>query len=153
MIETAVRKVAPHDEEKTINLMSHFAWKLTHTQEVNTSNSRLENRGDDLYCVTEKENYVKLTFERDTNTPHYDRLVKLEKDYLTPPSAKPDLPVSKIVLSVICIIVFWPVGIYLSYKTYKEISGRNKAWEESFESKKAAIIKEAASLIAAAQSL
>ena len=147
MIETAVRKVSPSEEQQTINLMSYFAWRLTHTQEVNTSNSRLENRGDDLYCVTEKENYVKLTFERDTNVPNYNRLVKLETEYATPPCAKPSLPVSKIVMSVICIIVFWPVGIYLSYKTYKEISGRNEEWEKAFDEKRAAIIKEAKSLL------
>ena len=149
MIETAVKKVAPYEEEKTINYMTRFAWKLTHTQEINTSDSHLETRNGDLYSVTEKENYVKLTFERDTNMPNYKRIVELEKEYTFLTYSKPGLPIGKIALAVfLCLTCFLsPIGIYQGYKIYKEVSAQNKNWEEEFKKKEAAIFDEIASLV------
>ena len=149
MIETTVKKVAPYEEERTINYMARFAWKLTHTQEINTSDSHLETRNGDLYSVTEKQNYVKLTFERDTNIPNYKRIAELEKEYTSLTYSKPGLPIGKIVLAVfLCITCFLaPIGIYQGYKIYKEVSTQNKDWKEEFCTKETQIFEELASLV------
>ena len=148
MIESAVKKVSPYDEEATINLMSRFAWKLTHTQEINTSDSHLETRNGDLYSVTEKQNYVKLTFERDTNMPNYKRIAELEKEYTSLTYSKPGLPIGKIVLAVFLCLTCWlaPIGIYQGYKIYKTVKANNAEWEEEFQEKAATIFAEVDSL-------
>ncbi len=147
MIESSVKKVSPYDEEATINLMSRFAWKLTHTQEVNTKDSHLETRNGDLYSVTETQNYVKLTFERDTNMPNYERIAELEKEYTALTYSKPGAPILQILITVALFCLFFPVGIYYGYKTYKNTSAQNKEWEKEFKEKEAAIFTEAASLM------
>ena len=83
MIETKIEKVSPSQEENTIELRARFGWNLKSSQEINTSESHLENRGGDIYSVSTKENYVKLLFERDKDMPNYNEIAKLENEMYT----------------------------------------------------------------------
>lgn len=96
MLETISKKVSPNSEQHTINVMSCFGWKLKSSQEVNVSDSHLENRYGDLYSVTNKEHYVKLLFEREKETPNYDKIVNFEREYYSILNSEPSL--SKFIL-------------------------------------------------------
>lgn len=98
MLETITKKVSPKNEQHTIDVMNCFGWKLKSSQEVNVSDSHLENRYGDLYSVTNKEHYVKLLFEREKEMPNYDRIVKLEYEYYSILNSEPTF--SKLILGV-----------------------------------------------------
>ena len=147
MIETISKKVSPSQEQSTINLMTKFGWTLKSSQEIYSKDSHLERKGDTLYNVTEKENYVKLLFERDTHMQNYQRIAQLEKEYYALLNARPSLPILKILgIAVLCVICF-PIGIYLGYKTYKEISEQSKNWKQYHQEKAAPIFQELNRLI------
>ena len=77
--ESKVLQISQSQEQKTIKKYERFGWELASSQTVDTKDSHLEDRWDGLYSVTESTNYVKLTLRRNKNMPHYDELVKLEK--------------------------------------------------------------------------
>jgi len=105
MLETISKKVSPRNEQHTINVMSCFGWKLKSSQEVNVSDSHLENRYGELYSVTNKEHYVKLLFEREKETSNYDKIVELEREYYSILNSEPTL--SKFILGAsICGSIF-----------------------------------------------
>lgn len=81
MLEYKNMKVATYQENRLIQALSCFGWQLVSNQEINTKNSYLEKRGDSIYQVHESENYVKLTFARDTNIPNRNQLIDLEAVY------------------------------------------------------------------------
>lgn len=74
-------QVLPAQEEDSVALYQCFGWTFVSSQEINNSDSHLERRGDTIYNVTTKTNYVNLVFKRDTNMPNYQELVALEEKY------------------------------------------------------------------------
>ncbi len=64
MLENKSMKVSVSQEQLYIDRMAWFGWNVKSSQEINSRESHLETRGDDVYSVTTKENYIKLLFER-----------------------------------------------------------------------------------------
>ena len=112
MIETKVEKVLPEEEEHKIEHMSRFGWTLKSTQEVNNSESHLENRHGDVYSVTTRENYVRLVFERDREMPNREELVRLEKEFDAILSQR---PIFSAPLLICGLVLGFIVAAYLRY--------------------------------------
>lgn len=122
MLESKSLKVSTRSEQKNIDLMQDFGWQLKSSQEVNTANSHLERRGDAIYSVTNKEKYVKLVFERDTNHKNYDTIKELELKYHTimdnPPKEERVL-ISGIIAVIGLLFYIVPGALYLVWKIRK----------------------------------
>ena len=80
-IESKSITVAPDEEQDIIAKYELFGWELKSTQEVLSRDSHLENRGDDLYNVTTTQNYVKLMFQRDADSPVAAKARPVEDEY------------------------------------------------------------------------
>ena len=72
---------APSEEQDIIEKHELFGWELKSSQEVLSRDSHLENRGDDLYNVTTTQNYVKLVFQRDAESPIAAKARSVEDEY------------------------------------------------------------------------
>lgn len=131
----------PDDEQEQINLMQMFHWNLLSSQEIKTLDSGLERRGDTIYSVTKSENYVKLVFQRELNTPNLDKIKELEDEYfsLDYPNS-PGLKWSLITIGIGLIVGFSasqvPVNVFGvlilaggAYWLVKTIKKRNKVSE------------------------
>jgi hypothetical protein len=81
--ESKTMQVHPNDEQYYIDIMEEFHWNLKSTQEIKTKDSHLENRGGELYNVTESEHYIKLAFERPYDFPNRDEIVRLENEFFS----------------------------------------------------------------------
>ncbi len=152
MIETVTRKVAPQEEQQTINLMATFGWDLMSSQEINNSESHLERRDDAIYNVTTRENYVKLLFQRDTDRKNYQKIVDLESQYFSILKSKPEMSKSKLLLSfVIAFATMWLAmipgilfGYFQWYKPYKE---KYAKWSQKLDTTGRHILAEAQQLL------
>lgn len=150
MIETSSKKVAPENEENVISLMSNFGWILKSSQEINTTDSHLENRNGDIYNVTTKENYVKLVFTRDTNIPNYSRLKELETKFYNMLNMEPDAPQFRTGLFVILFFIYILPGILycIHYnKKKKQYENDYYEWDKMMATEGAACLEEANSLL------
>lgn len=65
----------------TIDLMARFRWELKSSTPVRTKDSHLEQRGGELWSVTETEEYIHLVFERDLDTPNLAQIKALEAEF------------------------------------------------------------------------
>ena len=70
------------EEDSSIQNWSRFGWVLKSSQRVYNKDSHIETKGDQTYSVTETVDFTKLVFERDKSMPNYDRIAKLEREYL-----------------------------------------------------------------------
>lgn len=151
MIETRAEKVSPRQEQSVINLLANFGWTLQSSQEINNTDSHLERRGDDIYNVTTKENYVKLVFQRDTNMPNYARLSSLEKNYFSLLAGEPDAPngLSIGVAFILLLLYVLPGVIYIAVKIKKkkEYEAAYAAWKKKMNTQGKSILEEAATLL------
>ena len=103
--ESKVLTCHPRDEQEVIDAMQKFHWSLLNTQEVNVVDSHLQKGswGDDnIYSVTKKAHYVKLSFYREIDMPHLNEIRKLEAAYLGLPS--PQYP-SFLIHLVLCVVL------------------------------------------------
>ena len=98
-------QVHPADEQSQINLMQKFHWNLLSSQEIKTVDSSLERRGDAIYSVTKSENYIKLVFQRDLDTPNLGKIKKLESEYFSLEYKKPPKFKGPIILIVVGLII------------------------------------------------
>lgn len=73
--------VAPAQEQDVIAKHEMFGWQLLSSNEVYNQDSHLEQRGDEIWNVTNTTNYVKLVFQRDTEIPNIEKIRSLEKEY------------------------------------------------------------------------
>lgn len=148
MIETIARKVAPNEEQKTINTMANFGWRLKSSQEINTVDSHLETRNDTLYSVTTKENYVKLLFERDTQMKNYAELAHLERQYAALLNSRPQLSLSSILNKKLLFLLIPLIGIFIVvFSIYKNFREANKKWGEEYQAKAPIILSRARALL------
>ncbi len=147
MVEVISKKVSTAQEQATIDLKTKFGWKLKSSQEINNTDSHLERRGDELYSVTTKENYVKLVFERDKNMPNYRRIVELERKYENLLNSRPQPPLMKMLGALVLCIVFLPLGIYVGYKVFKDIYNQGKNWGARMQVEARPILEEVSHLL------
>ena len=78
--------VPPAYETDAIQLWMTFGYELLNNQEVLSKDTKLEQGVLDAFAdtytqVTETIHYVKLTFQRETNIPHYAEFKRLEQEY------------------------------------------------------------------------
>lgn len=148
MIETMTRKVAPKDEQKTINTMANFGWQVKSSQEINTVDSHLETRNDTLYSVTTKENYVKLLFQRNTEMKNYAQLVQLERQYAAIVNAQPKLGLNYLLTKKILFALIPVIGLFIAlYFVFKNYFGDVKAWGTKYQQTAPTILSTARSLL------
>ncbi len=123
MLETKSLTVSPDEEQGTINLMQDFGWTLKSSQEINNTDSHLERRGDEIYNVTTKQNYVKLVFDRDTKMESYDRVRNLEGEYHRIMNSEPTAEYVSIswLIAIIGLVLYVVPGVaYLAWKFTKK---------------------------------
>lgn len=129
--ESTPFQVHPNDEQEQINLKQKFHWSLLNSQEIKTVDSHLEQRGDDIYSVTNSEHYVKLTFSRELDLPNLNEIKRFEQSFFGLPVPKyqklfPGTIWLYLVLSLFygAGIVIWGAYFFLSYKPKKEEADR-----------------------------
>lgn len=107
-LETKSISVSPEFEQKTISTYERFGWTCAGSQTVDTKDSHLERKGDDLVSVTERSNYVKLLFQRDKDMPHYNELVSCESRYYQMTENMPKMKDRRILIvaGIICFVLF-----------------------------------------------
>ena len=79
--ETLTLKVAPEDEQRTIDSYQVFGWEVITTQQIYSKDSHLESNDDKILNVTETTNFVRILLTRDKNMPNYGELSALQKEY------------------------------------------------------------------------
>lgn len=85
-LEVKTYDVAPHEEQTLLNIMYAFGWTLKSNQRIFNRTSRPTSAftyGDFTYINSETETneFSTLTFERDTNIPHYREISELEAEF------------------------------------------------------------------------
>lgn len=134
MLETKTFTVSPENKQATIDLASNFGWNLKSSQEINNTDSHLENRGGTVYNVTTKEHYVKLVLERDTAMKNYNQIVKLEKQYFSIMEQEPvkrEVKISAVITIIGLLLYVAPGVLYLVYKFWRR-SQANKEYEAAY---------------------
>ena len=134
MLETKAFTVSPENEQSTIDLAANFGWKLKSSQEINNTDSHLENRNGNIYNVTTSEHYIKLVMERDTNMNNYARITKLENQFFTIMNAEPvkqEIKIKGWLVFIGLLLYVLPGVLYLAYKLYRR-SQANKAYEAAY---------------------
>ncbi len=135
--------------------MQDFGWSLKSSQEINNTDSHLEDRGGTTYSVTTKENYVKLVFDRETKMDNYDRICSLEQMYTKIINSEPEkkhIGISWIIAIIGLLIYVVPGALYLGYKFWRrsqatdEYNAAYAAWKVEYD-KAVGYRKEARSLI------
>ena len=82
MKEGKVFIVSPRDEQFTIDAKQKFGWEIVGAQEVFSQVSYLKQSSNDtISSVTNKTNFVRLLFKRDTKMPHYKEIKALEDEF------------------------------------------------------------------------
>ena len=123
MLETKSITISPSTEQHTIDLWQNFGWSVKSSQTVDNTDSHLENRGGTVYNVTERTNYVKLVFERDTKMDNYSTIVANENEFYSIMNSEPDAPqVGFSFIIAIILLCLWIIpGIaYIAYKIFKK---------------------------------
>lgn len=80
-VESKSVTAAPNEEQILIEKHELFGWELKSSQEVLSRDSHLEKHGDDLYNVTTTQNYIKLVFQRDADSPLAVKSRTVEEEY------------------------------------------------------------------------
>lgn len=149
MFESKSMKVSVGEEQKCIDTMQCFGWSCISTQEINSKESHMERRGDDVYSVTTSENYVKLMFQRDTNHPYYNELVSCEKKYYSILNSKPCGPSFNGGAAFMGFLFFIiPCIIYIiSYSSKKKkFNEEYEQWKKSWQTEAIPALNKAKSL-------
>ena len=130
MLETKTLKVANSAEESTISLMQQFGWSLLSSQDVNNTDSHLENRNGSIYSVTTSEKYVKLVFNRDKDMANYSQIVKLENEYYSIINSEPRVSAIDVKIALTGLVFFLIPGIlYIVFMKKKIKKEENNHYE------------------------
>jgi len=107
--DTKTLNVHPDNEVAAVDFFQNFGWQLfgARTQEVKNTSSHLKGSmwTGDILQVTEREHYIKLTFQRDSTMPNYSRLVQLENEYNAVYSPSEPRKISWIIAGVLAAFV------------------------------------------------
>ncbi len=151
MIETVSKQVHPDSEQATIDLMTTFGWILQSSQEINTKDSHLEKRGNDLYSVTETQNYVKLVFTRDNKMENYAEVSQLEREYNNILDSKPVAPppFSLIIGGILYLMYVVPGVIYtvVKIKGKKKYNAEYASWRSTLNGRGKEILNRVSKLV------
>ena len=137
MLETKTLKVANSAEESTISLMQQFGWSLLSSQDVNNTDSHLENRNGSIYSVTTSEKYVKLVFNRDKDMANYSQIVKLENEYYSIINSEPRVSSIDVKIALTGLVFFLIPGIlYIVFMKKKIKTEENNHYERKKKANK-----------------
>lgn len=150
MLETKTLKVANSAEESTISLMQQFGWSLLSSQDVNNTDSHLENRNGSIYSVTTSEKYVKLVFNRDKDMANYSQIVKLENEYYSIINSEPRVSAIDVKIALTGLVFFLIPGIlYIVFmkKKIKKEENNHYEWKKKANKRIAEIMGETTVLL------
>ena len=150
MLETKTLKVANSAEESTISLMQQFGWSLLSSQDVNNTDSHLENRNGSIYSVTTSEKYVKLVFNRDKDMANYSQIVKLENEYYSIINSEPRVSSIDVKIALTGLVFFLIPGIlYIVFmkKKIKTEENNHYEWQKKANKRIAEIMGETTVLL------
>ena len=150
MLETKTLKVANSAEESTISLMQQFGWSLLSSQDVNNTDSHLENRNGSIYSVTTSEKYVKLVFNRDKDMANYSQIVKLENEYYSIINSEPRVSSIDVKIALTGLVFFLIPGIlYIVFmkKKIKKEENNHYEWKKKANKRIAEIMGETTVLL------
>ena len=150
MLETKTLKVANSAEESTISLMQQFGWSLLSSQDVNNTDSHLENRNGSIYSVTTSEKYVKLVFNRDKDMANYSQIVKLENEYYSIINSEPRISPIDVKIALTGLVFFLIPGIlYIVFmkKKIKKEENNHYEWKKKANKRIAEIMGETTVLL------
>lgn len=150
MLETKTLKVANSAEESTISLMQQFGWSLLSSQDVNNTDSHLENRNGSIYSVTTSEKYVKLVFNRDKDMANYSQIVKLENEYYSIINSEPRVSAIDVKIALTGLVFFLIPGIlYIVFmkKKIKKEENNHYEWKKKANKRIAEIMGETTILL------
>ena len=150
MLETKTLKVANSAEESTISLMQQFGWSLLSSQDVNNTDSHLENRNGSIYSVTTSEKYVKLVFNRDKDMANYSQIVKLENEYYSIINSEPRISSIDVKIALTGLVFFLIPGIlYIVFmkKKIKKEENNHYEWKKKANKRIAEIMGETTVLL------
>lgn len=85
-LEVKTFDIAPCEEQTLLNIMYSFGWTLKSSQRIFNRSTRPTSaftfEGTTfIHSETETDEFTSLTFERETNIPHYRKIVKLEDEF------------------------------------------------------------------------
>ena len=150
MLETKTLKVANSAEESTISLMQQFGWSLLSSQDVNNTDSHLENRNGSIYSVTTSEKYVKLVFNRDKDMANYSQIVKLENEYYSIINSEPRVSSIDVKIALTGLVFFLIPGIlYIVFmkKKIKKEENNHYEWKKKANKRIVEIMRETTVLL------
>lgn len=150
MLETKTLKVANSAEESTISLMQQFGWSLLSSQDVNNTDSHLENRNGSIYSVTTSGKYVKLVFNRDKDMANYSQIVKLENEYYSIINSEPRVSSIDVKIALTGLVFFLIPGIlYIVFmkKKIKKEENNHYEWKKKANKRIAEIMGETTVLL------
>lgn len=150
MLETKTLKVANSAEESTISLMQQFGWSLLSSQDVNNTDSHLENRNGSIYSVTTSEKYVKLVFNRDKDMANYSQIVKFENEYYSIINSEPRVSSIDVKIALTGLVFFLIPGIlYIVFmkKKIKKEENNHYEWKKKANKRIAEIMGETTVLL------
>lgn len=141
MKEFKSKTVAPGTEEAEISIWQSFGWELVGApQEVRTSDSqRLTGRDEDYeyYETIKGVHYIKLSFERNPERPHYEELKSLETQYYSIknpycPDAPRFITFLWLILIVLGLAAYVIPGVILLILHIISHIKKSKKWNEDF---------------------
>ena len=130
--ETKSLTVPPSEEAAQIELWQAFGYELFSTQEVLAKDSHLEQgMFNTINSVTETTHYIKLTFQRDTNIPHYAEYRALENEFNNVPYPG-DYPTTFSIVQIFIGLMLCTVpGVFMIVKNIMATSQRPQ-WEARY---------------------
>lgn len=81
MEETRTINVSEDAEQNETEVWQDFGWSLMGTQAVHVVDNHLERKGDEVYQISNRKSYIRLTFKRYTNMPEYLKIKEYERQY------------------------------------------------------------------------
>jgi hypothetical protein len=109
-------------------------------QEINYTTTHRTQETDKHYSseYTTKTNYVKITFQRDSNIPNFKELVTLEKEYDALNSNYPEMPSKPsygTIWGILTVagLLFLPVAILIFILRMVHVSKKRKIWTQECE--------------------
>lgn len=118
--ETKTLSVNPSEEQSTVEFWQDFGWELVSSQEIfnEYQKTSVDYQGNRTLS-TERTNYVKLVFNRDTTIENHDKIVALEKKLPPLPQKSKQMLVWTILLASIFAMLMGTIFVSaLGQETY-----------------------------------
>ena len=146
MKETRFIEVGPDEVNRVIEVWATFGWELLGApQEINYSTTHRTQETDEYYSseYTTTTNYVKITFQRDSEIKNYSELASfhIEYDAVPRPGVRPSrfgtfklfgIPIWMIV-SIIGLLIYVVPGVLIIIWRCVSYSNMKKQWDDDFD--------------------